>query len=171
VPIRSPFGEAAREAARDLRRLPSDARKVVGREVQAQVAEPLADAVRAAYAAGPPMAAALSGQVKTRINAEPVVSVGGARRLVSGGAAGRQLVYGVEFGSGTHPQRAERLARRSHHGTGRKGSRTRGTTAQFAGQGGHYVFGTFARQAEATFDRWLGILETVLDEWGARRGG
>lgn len=168
--VRDPFAgagasSAARSAAKALRRMPAEARKVTGAQVKEQVAQPLADAVSAAYSAGPPMASALASAVKVRVGTEPVLAVGGAKRVVSGGGQGRQLVYGVEFGSGTHPQRADRLARRATHGTTGRGSRTRGTTAQFAGQGGHYIFGTFAREAEATFGRWLAVMDPVLDAW------
>lgn len=171
MPIRSAFGDAARNAARDLRRLPSQARKVAGKEVQERVAEPLATEVRQAYSSGSRMAQPLSAQVKTRVNAEPVISVGGARKLVSGGGSGRNLVYGLEFGSGTRPQRAERLIRNAARGrSSRGGSRTRRSTAQFAGEGGHYIFGTFSREAERTYDRWLGVLGVVLEEWEQSRG-
>lgn len=158
--VRDPFAGASRDAAKALRRLPAEARKVTGREVQERVAEPLAEAVRQRYTAGPPMVAALAQAVKTRVQVEPVLVVGGARRLVSGGAKGRQLVYGVEFGSGSVVKRARQLG-----ATGRARGSTRGTTAQFAGPGHDVVFGTFRARAEQTYTAWLGVLDTVLDQW------
>lgn len=163
--VRDPFDGACRDAAKGLRRLPSEVRKALGRDVKTKVADPLAGAVRSAYAGQGRVGGALVQAVKTRVNVEPVISVGGAKQLVSGGASGRQLVYGHEFGSGTPPQRAERLARRNHHGTGRRGSRTRGTTAQFAGPGHNAIFGTFAKEANTTFDNWLNVIDPVLQDW------
>jgi hypothetical protein len=162
VAIRDPFAGACRDAARGLRRLPAEVRKTTGRTVKTDVADPLAADVRGALAATGRQGARLVTTVKTRVNVEPIIVVGGARAIFSGGANGRQVIYGHEFGSGTHPQRAERLARGQG---GRRGTRTRRTTAQFAGPGHHAVFGTFAAQADVTFNRWLEAIEPALQAW------
>lgn len=146
------FAQACRQTSRQLRRLPKDLRRELGQRVKPEVAEPLAQAIGAAFTG--PHAARLSAGTKARVAGDPQVVVGGARRVFSGGASVRNVVFGDEFG---HGDRVTAVPARA----GRRGYR-RHTTRQFPRSGRRAVFGTVARRLEDTFDRWSSIVDDVL---------
>ena len=147
------FARECKEAARNLRRLPKELRRALSNEVRDQVAEPLAADIRAAWSG--PYARALSAATKTRAAADPQIVVGGSRRVVSGGASARDLVFGAEFGGG---RRVTVIPTRP----GRRGHR-RHTTRQF-GRGQHAVFGTIEATLDRTFQRWADVVEKVAGD-------
>lgn len=148
------FAQAARDAARDLRRIPAELRKKLGREVRDTVADPLAADIRASFD-GPYRAQLVSG-VKTRVQGDPMIVVGGARRVTSGGASVRDLVYGDEFGGGSRVSVIPTSSRRKGH--------TRHTTRQFAGKARGNIFDTIRRTADATFERWVDAVDRIITE-------
>jgi hypothetical protein len=115
------FAQQCREASRNMRRLPAELRRTLAARSKADVADPLA--AKIAAAASGPYGRALSTAVKTRAAADPQIVVGGARRVVSGGASARQLVFGTEWGGG---KRVKAFAKTAN----RKGYKRR-TTRQF----------------------------------------
>lgn len=153
------FADACTQATRQLRRMPADLRRALGRHVKTQVTDPLARKVAAAASSSPPYGALLAGSVRTRAGAEPTIVVGGARRVASQGATARDLVYGQNFGG--------KGRRRST--VNRTGARTfkRRSTVQFLAYR-PFIFPTFAREAEETFEAWLEVLEPYLREWEDR---
>jgi hypothetical protein len=148
------FERQARAAARDLRRLPAELRKRLGREVRDEVAYPLAADIRAAFDG--PWQRVLVGAVKTRIQGDPMIVVGGSRKVLSGGASVRDVVFGDEFGGGSRVStvRSSRRAR----------SYQRRSTRQFAGKARDNILGTIRRQADQTFDRWADVVERIINE-------
>lgn len=152
------FTAQCRVAARGLRRLPSDLRRGIAGDVQEQVAAPLADRVGAA--ARGPWAAQLRAATKARKLADPTIVIGGSRKVVSGGANPRQLVYGTEFGGG---KRRTAVPSRP----GRRGY-TRVTTRQFANNHAPFVFRTVGENFDWAIDRFAGIvldrLEGAVDD-------
>lgn len=147
------FAQDCYTASRALRRLPADVKKAVKADVRAKVADPLARSMAAA-AAGP-YAAALAAGVKTRADVTPKIVVGGARKVASGGASVRQLVYGVEFGGG----------RRT--GTVRRGRTTyrRRTTMQFTRA--PFIYPTWDRDQDEVLAGYGEVLDTVLQGWAS----
>jgi hypothetical protein len=148
--------EFAREcdaASRALRRVPTDLRRELGREVKEQVAVPLAAKIGAA--ASGPYARALSGAVKARAQADPTIVIGGSRKVVRGGANARQLVFGTEWGGG---KRTTRVAARP----GRRGYRRRSTN-QFV-PAHPFVFSTIGDNVDWVLDRYSDIVLKVLNE-------
>lgn len=151
------FAASCRDTSRQLRRMPADLRKQLAADVQPQIAEPLADKIAASFVG--PWAAPLAISTKARKLADPTIIVGGSRRVVSGGASARQLVYGAQFGGGT---RVSTVSRRT-----RGGKATRyhtHTTRQFAGRGRATIFTTIRDQAAWALDRFAGIVDRVLSE-------
>jgi hypothetical protein len=148
------FAKQARDAARDLRRLPAELRKRLGREVREDVADPLAQDIRAAFT-GPYRAVLVSG-VKTRIQGDPMVVVGGARRVLSGGASVRDVVFGDEFGGGERTSVVRSTPTRRGH--------TRHTTRQFKGKARGNIIGTIRATADQTFDRWVATVDRIINE-------
>jgi len=146
------FAAECRTAARNMRRLPSDIRRELGQRSKGEVAAPLAQKVAAA--ARGPWGRVLSGAVKTRASADPVIVVGGARRVVSGGASPRQLVYGTEFGGGSRVKAIPATARRRGH--------RRRTTRQFIGKHAPFVFPTIGDNAEWVLEKFADIVDDVL---------
>lgn len=154
------FTAECKRASRSLRRLPADLRRALGQRVKADVAEPLAADIRSAWTG--PYGPALSAATKARVSTDPQVVIGGSRRVVSGGASPRQLVYGAEWGGGKRVARIpSRPGRRAHR---------RRTTAQFPRQGQHAVYGTIGATLDRTFDRWVTVVADLIDDT-LERGG
>lgn len=151
------FARECKVASRQLRRLPKDLRRELGSAVKIEVAEPLADRIGAAWRG--PHARALQVQTKARAAADPQVVVGGTRRVVSGGASARQLVYGNEFGGGKRVTAIPSTARRRGH--------RRRTTRQFA-RPHPAVFPTISRSGQWVLDQFAKIVDEVLG--GVGRG-
>lgn len=150
---RSQFARECRQASRDLRRLPAEIRKALGRRVRDEVAEPLAGSIRTAGSGV--YARRVAPTTRVRAGTDPTLVVGGAKRVASGGARGRDLVFGTNFGGG---RRVTAVPARS----GRRGHR-RHTTKQFTRRE-PFVFGTIARELGRTFDRWVGIVDDAVDQ-------
>jgi hypothetical protein len=136
-----------------MRRLPAELRRALATETRAKVAEPLAADNRRSWRGA--YAPALSAQTKARVQTDPQVVIGGAKRVVSGGANARQLVYGTEWGGG---KRVTAIPSRP----GRRGHRRR-TTQQFPRTGQHAVYGTIHDTLDATFDRWVGVIDDIIE--------
>lgn len=145
------FAAECKTASKQLRRLPKDLRRALATEVKTEVAVPLAG--RIANAATGPYARPLSSAVRARASAEPQIVVGGTRRVVSGGASARQLVFGTEWGGG---KKLTSVAATSGH----KGYRRR-STRQFA-QKHPFVYPTIAKSGEWVLDKFADIVDKVL---------
>lgn len=166
----SEFATACKQAARDLRRIPKELRREVGAEVKKDVADPLAAAIRQAWHG--PQAAVLSAATKTRVNVDPVIVVGGSRRVLSGGGSARDVVFGNEFGGGkrsalvNRPRSAGRKRRgrvtTTEAATTRKKIFRRHTTKQFPVEGQHAVFGTVEDLLDDTFARWVDVIDRLI---------
>lgn len=147
------FADECEFVAKQLRRIPRDVRRALASEVKTKVAVPLAgkvgSAARGSY--GP----ALSGSVKARASADPVIVIGGSRKIVSGGANARQLIYGTEFGGGKRTTAIPRNAK--HRGYRRK------TTNQFV-PATPFVFPTVAHETPWVLDQFADIVLKTLDE-------
>lgn len=147
------FAAECDHAARLLRRVPSQLRKALASEVQSEVSAPLATRIGAA--ATGPYARALSGSVKARAQADPTIVIGGTRKVVSGGASPRQLVYGTEFGGGA---RSTAVPTRP----GRRGYKRRSTN-QFV-PAHPFIFDTLSANTAWALDRFADITLKVLNE-------
>lgn len=148
----SDFAAACKDASRQMRRLPAELRRTLATEVRDEVAEPMAADIRSAWHG--PYAAALSGATKARVQTDPQVVVGGARRVVSGGASARDLVFGTEFGGG---RRVKAIPARA----GRRGHRRR-TTQQFPAGGQHAVYGTIGRNLTRYLESWADAVDKIV---------
>ncbi len=148
----SDFATACKNASRQMRRLPAETRRALANEVRDAVAEPLAADIRSAWTG--PYARVLSAATKARVQTDPQVVVGGSRRVVSGGASARDLVYGEEWGGG---RRVKVMA-----GTPRRRGHRRRTTRQFAGPGQHAVYGTIARTLDKSLERWADAVDRIV---------
>jgi hypothetical protein len=135
-----------------MRRLPAELRRGLANEVRDTVAEPLAADIRQAWSG--PYATVLATATKARVQTDPLVVVGGSRRVVSGGASVRELVYGTEWGGG---KRVTPIPSRP----GRRGHRRR-TTRQFSGSGQHAVYGTIARTLDKSLERWADAVDRLV---------
>lgn len=152
------FARSCKTASRNMRRLPKDLRRELGAEVQTEVAEPLAGRIRSA-AAGP-YRGALSTSVKARKLADPTIVIGGTRKVVSGGANARQLVYGTEFGGGS---RVSRVSANGRH----RGYRRR-STRQFA-RSHPFIFSTIGKSGGWVLEQFADVVNRLLGE-GMDRG-
>lgn len=149
------FERSCRDTSRQLRRIPAELRKALASEVQPKVAVPLAGKVAQAFAG--PWSAPLAAQTKARKLADPTIVVGGAKRVASGGASARQLVYGATFGGGS---RVSTVTRRTRSG----GSTTYQvhTTRQFRGKGRDDVFNTIRANGAWVLTQFASIVDDVL---------
>lgn len=145
------FADECDVVARAMRRIPSDLRKSLSGEVQENVARPLAEKIAAA--AHGPHANALRAGVKARKLADPTIVVGGARRLVSGGATIRQLAPGNEWGGG---KRTTRVPSRP----GRRGYRMRSTN-QFV-PAHPFIYPTISENYDWAIERWSDVVEDLV---------
>lgn len=150
------FQAECKAIARVLRRLPPQLRRDLAADVRDQVAEPLAVAMRGALSG--PYASALQGAVKTRVSADPQIVVGGARRVVSGGARQRQLIYGVEFGGGKKVARVPAGGKvRRHVGYRRK------STNQFV-PAHPFIFSTVSEHGSRMLEAWADVVLKHIGE-------
>lgn len=142
-----------------MRRLPADVKRELRTRSKAEVAEPIAQDVRAAGTTI--YARRVAGTTRVRSQADPTIVVGGSRRVASGGARGRQLVFGVNFGGGG---RVKAIPSRP----GRSGHR-RVTTNQFKGRQDPFVFSTVFRNIDRYLGLWADIVTETIEK-GVRRG-
>lgn len=148
------FERSCRETARQLRRVPADLRRALSSDVQPLIAEPLADRISSTFTG--PWAAPLAGATKTRKLADPTIIIGGARRVVSGGANARQLVYGAQFGGGN---RTSKITRKTRRGRATYSART---TRQFARHAQETIFPAIRREGGWVLDQFAEIVAKVL---------
>lgn len=168
------FERACKDTSRNLRRVPKDVRRELANRVRPEVADPLADRIRAAYRG--PYARPLSAATKTRVAADPQIVIGGARKLTSNGATGRDLIYGDQFGGGVKVRTVNRERARS--GRRRKGRVTAAERARQAASGRVIykrrttqqfrvarptVFPTLRRSMDFVLDRFERIVMEVLE--------
>ena len=113
---------------------------------------------------------------KARAGADPTIVVGGAKRVVSGGASPRQLVYGVEWGANANTMRTvNRRKMFGSDGLGRVTTRERAeaashgqtifkrhATRQFLGKKSPAVFPTIKKSGGWIMDRYADIVDDVL---------
>lgn len=143
------FAAACRQTSRAARRLPAEVRRDLKARVRDRVAEPIAADVRAGGSTT--YTRLVAGTTRVRADADPTVVLGGARRLVSGGARGRDLVFGAQFGGGKAVVSVpSRPGQRAHR---------RRSTMQFGGRD-PFVFATLRRN----IDRYLGLWADVVVE-------
>ena len=109
------FERSCRDTSRQLRRLPSELRKAIAADAQTRVADPVVADLRGRWAG--PWARQLAAGTKSRKAADPTLVIGGARRVVSGGASVRQLVYGAEWGGGKRVTPTRRTTRNGGRAT------------------------------------------------------
>lgn len=145
------FARSCRDTSRQLRRLPADLRRELGAQVQPKVAVPLAAKVANVWTG--PWARALAQQTKARKLADPTVVIGGARRVVRGGANARQLVYGATFGGGKRVSTVTRSTARAPY-------RAR-TTRQFFGRS-ERLFPMLEAESPWVLDQFATIVDDVL---------
>ena len=147
------FAEECDFVAKQLRRLPSDVRRALASEVKTAVALPLAGKIGSA--ARGPYGAALSGSVKARAAADPTIVIGGSRKVVSGGANARQLIYGTEFGGGKRITRVPTTPKRAGY--------RRRSTNQFV-PAYPFVFPTVGKNMDWVLDTYADIVLKTLDK-------
>lgn len=157
------FERELRQTSRQLRRLPKELRQSLSVEVLPRVAVPLAGKIAGALAG--PWARPLAGQVKARKLADPTIVIGGRRRLVRGGASGRQLIYGASWGGGKRVANVTRRLRR-----GGAVTYPAHVTAQFKGKGRDNVFPTIRRNGAWILEEFAGIVDEVLEQGMTRHG-
>lgn len=147
------FANGCRAAASQLRALPSALRRDLDQEVLHVVVEPLARKVAQAWSG--PYAGLLSQATSARLADSPEVVVGGATRQLSGGATAGTLVGGVEYGARdrvtqVNPRRRQRPYKRH-------------STRQLPRQGQKALTGTMERNADATFTKWVDLVNRLTD--------
>lgn len=148
------FARECKDQARAVRRLPSEVRSALRSRVKAEVAEPMAADIRTS--ARTVYGQRVAGTAKVRAAADPTIVVGGAKRVASGGARARDLVFGIHFTAG---RRVTIVPAR----TGRKGYR-RPSTRQFVGRRDPFVFRTVAAQFDTYLDRWADIITETVEK-------
>ena len=146
------FATACKDASRNMRRLPAELRRALAKEVRHAVAEPLAAEIRSAWSG--PYGPALAAATKARVQTDPQVVIGGARRVVSGGASPRDLVFGTEWGGGNRVKAIPRTSRKAGH--------RRRTTRQFPGAGQHAVYGTVHATLDRSLERFADAVDRIV---------
>ena len=147
------FERSCRETSRQLRAIPKDLRKALAVRVRPEIAEPLAAKIRSSWSG--PWAQVLATATKTKTGADPTIFVGGSRKVVSGGASPRQLVYGAEFGA------SGRTVTGVQAGTGHR-SYSRRSTRQFVANKAPSVFPTIRANGGWVMDKFADIVDDVL---------
>ena len=90
---------------------------------------------------------------KVRSNADPTIVVGGVKRVASGGAKGRDLVFGAVFGGGSRTSVVR--------GTSRAKGHTRHTTRQFRTRDPFMYRSAFAN-VDRYLESWADIVEDEI---------
>jgi hypothetical protein len=149
------FARDASQAATALRGVPRALAGDLPRIVRRDVAEPLADRLRAA-GTGSVYARLVARTVTVTDGRPPVVAIGGPQRLTSGGATGEDLVYGTEYGGGARvgQVRASRRAR----------AHRRRTTRQFLRQRAPFIEDTVARAHDPLGDQLADTIAQQIEQ-------
>lgn len=154
------FARHCREAAHDLRALPAEVARALDLRLTRDVAQPLADDIRAG--ATTLYGRRLAATTTVRTGPTPQVVLGGPQRILSGGATGRDIALAVT--EGTDPGRVATIPA----GTGPKGRRHRSyrqrTTRQFIGRRDPFVERTITRRLEHYADVTAGIVADVIEK-------
>lgn len=101
----------------------------------------------------------VAATTRVRSDADPTLVVGGARRILSGGARGHHVVWGIHFTAGKRVTAVPATARR-------RGYRRRSTN-QFIGRRDPFVFTTVYGNAARYLELWADI---ITDEIGKALG-
>lgn len=152
----SEFRAACQQAARDLRALPKDLKRSIGREVKTEVSEPLAGKIRGA-ATGPWVRALTTGTKAAMAQGQPAVRVGGTARVLSHGGTPRDVVFGTEFGGSN-----KRSVQRSRRGR----VFTRATTRQFLRNHRPFVFDTVDSNTPWVVSKFADIVGRIISRGG-----
>jgi len=136
--------------------MPADLRKALAAQVQPRVAVPLAAKVAQAFTG--PWAAPLAASTKARKLADPTIVVGGSRRVVSGGASARQLVYGATWGGG---KRVASVTRRTRRGSSTYRAHV---TKQFQGKSRDNIIPTLKAQGGWVLEEFANIVDEVWED-------
>jgi hypothetical protein len=147
------FARECAAAAKALRRIPRELRKSLAAEVKDEIAVPLA--AKIGGAARGPYGPALSGSVKARAAADPQIVIGGSKKIVSGGASARQLIYGTEFGGG---KRMTAVPATSRHKGYKKASTNQFRVAH------PFVFPTVEANAEWVLEEFADITLKIINQ-------
>lgn len=150
------FVRETRGAARALRALPAALDETLRRDLTSTVAEPLAARVRRDYT-GPWAQTLAAATAVTTTAGSPTITVGGSTRRVSGGATGRQLVYGAQYGS---RGRTATVRRRTRRGTTTYRART---GRQFTGKATPTIDRTLRQAGPWVLDRVASLVDAVLE--------
>lgn len=142
------FAAECREVSRSMRRLPAEVKRALRARSRAEVAEPMAADIRTGGRSV--YARTVAPTARVRSNADPTIVLGGARRIASGGASGRDLVFGAVFGGGRKVGTVK--------ATGRTKAHRRRTTRQFASGRDPFVYRTVFSNVEEYLDRWATII-------------
>lgn len=148
------FARECDDAAKAVRRLPRDLRRAFAQRTRDEVAEPLAARMRAS--GGGVYGRRVSATAKARSQADPTIVVGGARRVASGGASARDLLWGNEFGGGKKVRALVGNARRRGH--------RRRTTQQFVRNQSPFLYNTLSRSWDWALDKWATIADETINE-------
>ena len=151
------FERECKVAARNMRRLPAEVRKALAAEVQPRVAVPLAAKVAASFSG--PWADRLAAQTKARKLADPTVVVGGAKKVTSGGASARNLVFGATWGGG---KRISTVTRRTPRG--RQITYQAHVTKQFDGKGNPAMIQTLRAQGGWVLQEVAQIVDEIIED-------
>lgn len=168
------FSQECFRASRALRRAPNEVKKATKDRVRAEVAEPLARKI--AGSATGPYARALSQAVKAPADLTPRIKVGGARKVVSGGASARQLAPGTEWGGGRKVANVNRSRTNGRRRRGRVSAAERAaqaaagrtiykrrTTMQFV-PARPFIFPTIRREQAAMLESYSEIVTDALQQ-------
>jgi hypothetical protein len=148
------FAQECRDASRALRRVPSALRRELSAGMREEIADPLAARIRSAGRGV--YSSRVAPTAKGRASADPKVVVGGARRVASGGATARDLVFGAEFGGGSRitPVRA----------SNRNRSHARRTTRQFLRNRSPFVYPTVGASVGWSLDAFANVVTRILTQ-------
>lgn len=150
------FERECKSTARNLRRMPADLRKALAAQVQPRVAVPLAGKIAQAFTG--PWAAPLAASTKARKLADPTIVIGGARRVVSGGASARQLVYGATWGGG---KRVASVTRKTRRGSSTYRAHV---TKQFQGKARDNIIPTIRSSGAWVLEEFANIVDEVWED-------
>lgn len=150
------IAQECHEAARALKRAPAEVKKATKLAVRTTLAEPLARAIGSA--AGGPWGRVIGSATKSTADVTPRIKIGGARRVVSGGASVRQLAPGTEWGGG---RRVTGVTRRKLNGG--SVSYRRRSTAQFKAPR-PFIYPTIDQRLPALLEDYADVVADALQE-------
>lgn len=151
--VNAAFTAACRTLSRDLQSLPAAVRAALPEQMMNDVARPLAETIARKWTG--PHAAALAAATQARyVRDDLEVFAGGRTRLISGGATGRDLVWGNEFGGGNRVKSMTSSRGKSYR---------RHTTRQFGG-GSDTLLGTADAALDWMLEQTARAAGTIIDK-------